>query len=380
VPTIIHTADVHLGAPLGWLGDRAGDQREQLRQTFRKIIDLTREEDADCLLVAGDLFDNNRPPASVVRFVLRELSRLTDSCEAHVVLLPGSHDHAGDESVYECYGNEFAQIDRVSVLAGGGASTVRIPRAGLALHGRPATANRSSERQMSALRPDTESNYNVAVLHGSVDIVPCAPDDHPISREELRASGWSYVALGHWHSWKEIAAADAPAVYPGAPEIVAPDQTGSGSVARVAMGRDGTRVSQVRVGARQVADVSIDVAGAQDTVEVARRIRSAAPAKPDTILRAVLTGVIPIDSSFDVRVLLEDLRGDYFHVLPPKQSYHVRLTDADLDALPERLVIGRYVRLMRESIASAGSERERAELEGALQMGVALLQGKDVLS
>ncbi len=380
MPTIIHTADVHIGAPLGWLGDRASDQRDQIRQTFRSIIDMTREEDADCLLIAGDLFDSNRPPASAVRFVMRELARLTEASEAHIVLLPGSHDHAGEGSVYECYANEFAQIERVSILGGADSGTVRIPRAGLALHGRPATSNRSTERQMSSLRPDTESNYNVAVLHGSVDLVPGAPDDHPISREELKAPGWSYVALGHWHSWKEVDAGDAPVVYPGAPEVVAPDQTGSGYVARVSMGRDGTRVTQVRVGVRELAEASIDVAGAPDTVEVARRVRSAAKPSPNMILRIALTGLIPLDSSFDVRVLLEELKGDYFQVLPPKHSYHVRLTDADLDALPERLVIGRYVRLMRDSIAEAGTERERDELEGALQLGVALLQGKDVLA
>ncbi len=380
MPTIIHTADVHLGAPLGWLGDRAGDQRNQLRLTFRSLIDMTREEDADCLLIAGDLFDSNRPPASEVRFVMRELARLTGASEAHVVLLPGSHDHAGEGSVYECYADEFEQIDRVSVLGIGGVTSVRVPRAGLSVHGAPPRSNRSSEHQMLSLRPDPESNHNIAVLHGSVDLVPGAPDDHPILREELRAPGWSYVALGHWHSWKQIDGGDAPAVYPGAPEIVAPDQAGSGYVARVTLNRDGTRVSQVAVAERQLAVATVDVAGAQDTIEVARRVRTAVPASPDTILRTALTGLIPLDSSFDVRVLLEELKGDYFQVLPPKQSYHVRLTDADMDALPERLVIGRYVRLMRVSIAEATSDAERDELEAALQLGVALLQGKDVLS
>ncbi len=380
MPTILHTADIHLGAPLGWLGDRASDQRDQLRLSFRALIDMTREEDADCLLIAGDLFDSNRPPASEVRFVIRELTRLSDASEAHVVILPGSHDHLGDGSVYECYANEFEQIDRVAVLGLGGMTTVQVPRAGLSIHGSPPTSNRSSEHQMRALRPDPESNYNVAVLHGSVDIVPGAPDDHPISREDLCAPGWSYVALGHWHSWKQIDGGDAPAVYPGAPEIVAPDQSGSGYVARVALSRDGTRVTQVRVAVRQVAESTIDMAGAQDTVEIARRVRAAVAPSADTILRIALTGLVPLDSSFDVRVLLEELKGDYFQVLPPKQSYHVRLTDADMDALPERLVIGRYVRLMRDSIAEAQSDVERDELEGALQLGVALLQGKDVLS
>ncbi len=144
--------------------------------------------------------------------------------------------------------------------------------------------------------------------------------------------------------------------------------------------RGGSELARIILGDLPGEVFEIDMAGAQDTVEIARRVRAAVAPSADTILRIALTGLVPLDSSFDVRVLLEELKGDYFQVLPPKQSYHVRLTDADMDALPERLVIGRYVRLMRDSIAEAQSDVERDELEGALQLGVALLQGKDVLS
>ncbi len=380
MPTLIHTADVHLGAPLGWLGERAADQREELRRTFRRIVDLTREEDADCLIVAGDLFDGNRPPASAVRFVLRELARLTDACEAQVVILPGSHDHAGEASVFRCYQSDFEQLDRVSILEGGVGGRVRLPRAGLTIHGAPPVSERSNTHQMGSLTPDPESTYNIAVLHGSLDLVPGAPDDHPILRSELETPGWSYFALGHWHSWKEIEVNGVPGVYPGAPEIVAPDQAGAGFVARVSLSRDGTRVTQARVAARSVADASISVDGAIDAKEVAQRVRTAVPPDADTILRMALTGLLRLDATLDTRALVEELRADYFEVLPPRESYHVRLEDADLDALPERLVIGRFVRLMRDSIESTEDDRTRDEMEAALQLGVALLQGKDVLS
>jgi len=77
MPTLIHTADIHLGAPLGWLGDRAADQRGELRRAMSSIVDVALDRKADCLLVAGDLFDSNTPPASEVRFAIRELTRLT---------------------------------------------------------------------------------------------------------------------------------------------------------------------------------------------------------------------------------------------------------------------------------------------------------------
>ena len=95
MPIIIHTSDVHLGAPLGWLGPRAAEQREELRRTLSKIVDLAIDQHADALVVAGDLFHSNNPSAATVRFVLRELARLTSESRASAVLLPGSHDSLG---------------------------------------------------------------------------------------------------------------------------------------------------------------------------------------------------------------------------------------------------------------------------------------------
>jgi DNA repair exonuclease SbcCD nuclease subunit len=371
---------VHLGAPLGWLGARASDQREQLRQTFRSIIDLTIQEDADCLIIAGDLFDSNRPPGSAVRFVLRELARLGDSSETYTVILPGSHDHMGDGSVFSCYSNEFAQIERVHILGAHDVRSVVIPRASLVVHGDPPRSNSSSEHRLAKLRPQADHEYNVAVAHGSVDVVPVEPEDHPISRDELLAPGWSYFALGHWHSWREIEGKGAPAVYPGAPEVIAADQAGSGHVARISLGGEGVEVTKVRVGARTVSSVQIDVGGAMDTDEVARRVATEHPKDVNAILSMTLTGLMPVGSGFEPEALLEVLKPDYFHVRLPRLNYEVRLSHDDLEALPERLVIGRFVRLMKEQIDAAEDSNDREDLEAALQMGVALLQGKDVLA
>lgn len=380
MPTVIHTADVHLGAPLGWLGVRASDQRDQIGQTFRSIIDLTIQEDADCLIIAGDLFDSNRPPASAVRFVLRELRRLGDSAETRAVILPGSHDHMGEGSVFSCYGDEFAQIERVHILGARDIRSVVIPRASLVVHGDPPRSSRSSEHRLAKLRPDPDHEYNIATAHGSVELLPVEPDDHPISRDELLAPGWSYVALGHWHSWREIEGDGPPAVYPGAPEVIAADQIGSGHIARISLGSDGARVTKVRVGARTVSSVQVDVGGAMDTDEVARRITDEHPKDMNAILSVTLTGLMHVASGFDPEVLLKTLRSDYFHVRSPRLNYEVRLGQDDLEALPERLVVGRFVRLMKGRIDAAEGGDERDDLEAALQMGVALLQGKDVLA
>ena len=53
--------------------------------------------------------------------------------------------------------------------------------------------------------------------------------------------------------------------------------------------------------------------------------------------------------------------------------------DQDLAQLPEQLVVGRFARHMRERLEEAGTQEERQDIEDALQLGVSLLQGKDVI-
>lgn len=379
MPTVIHTSDSHLGAPLAWMGKGAAEQREQLKRTFAAVIDLAIDESASCLIIAGDLFDSNRPPASAVRFAIRELTRLTIDTEASIVLLPGSHDHLSENSVYTSYRDEFSQVAGLTVLGVSGETCARDERLGIAVHGQAPRSNRSSIHQLADLSPDPDIPFNIAVAHGSVTIVPGAEEDHPITQDELSAPGWAYFALGHWHSWREIKTDGAPAVYPGAPELMAADQGGSGHVAKIELRGSGARVSQVRVGARVVAEARTDVSDALDTADVVRRVIRDAPADPGAVLRLTLTGLLDVSSAFDEQELMDALADQYFAVCQPTMNYHVRLTDADLNDLPEHLVVGRFVRLMRERFEQAGADQERGEIEAALQLGVALLEGKDVL-
>jgi exonuclease SbcD len=62
-----------------------------------------------------------------------------------------------------------------------------------------------------ALIPDPAFQYNVLVLHGEVEgmlpphVVAADRSGIAISREDLGISQWSYIALGHYHVYREIA-------------------------------------------------------------------------------------------------------------------------------------------------------------------------------
>lgn len=87
---ILHTSDLHLGRSL------YGASRDE---TFEKLVDwltsVVKAESVDCLLIAGDVFDNTTPSHRMQRAYYRLLAAVcaADSCR-HVVVVGGNHDSA----------------------------------------------------------------------------------------------------------------------------------------------------------------------------------------------------------------------------------------------------------------------------------------------
>jgi DNA repair exonuclease SbcCD nuclease subunit len=57
VVKILHTADVHLGREYAFLRERGKEYRNQLLQTFERVLELAIDENVSLVLIAGDFFD-----------------------------------------------------------------------------------------------------------------------------------------------------------------------------------------------------------------------------------------------------------------------------------------------------------------------------------
>ncbi|WP_419205996.1 exonuclease SbcCD subunit D C-terminal domain-containing protein [Photobacterium leiognathi] len=85
---IIHTSDWHLGHQLH------GYNREYEHQAFLDwLADELETQQADALLVAGDIFDTANPPASSWRMLYRFLAKVSKTLpNLDVVMIGGNHD------------------------------------------------------------------------------------------------------------------------------------------------------------------------------------------------------------------------------------------------------------------------------------------------
>jgi DNA repair exonuclease SbcCD nuclease subunit len=366
---VLHVADVHLGAALKVLGERGGEQREQIRRTFARCIDLALEKGCHVVLIAGDLFDSPRPPSATVEFAAEQLQRLVGA-GVRVFAISGNHD-GGPDSIWAQphFRERIAGVEVFSETP----RTVVVPELDLSVTGSsPAPGNgRSPLSDWEARRTTT---FAVGVAHGSAYRGGQSEGPEMIRPEEIRSLGLDYLALGDWHSAQQVHPAPCAAWYAGAPELLNIDQPGCGNALLVTLRRPGeAAVEVIRVGRRTLLIESVDAAEATD--ELLRAVLERL-ADPDAVLDLTIRGLRTVDRTLSVDTLRREFAESFFRLRITDAS-HPRLDRDELNRFEATTVLGQFVRRMHERIERAPPD-QRAVLEEALQVGVRALQGRGV--
>jgi exonuclease SbcD len=203
---LVHLSDLHLGfrqyqrLTPGGINQREADVAASFRRAVDKVIELRPE----VVLVAGDLFHNVRPTNPAILHAFAQFSRLRQELpEAIVVLVAGNHD-TPRSSETGCILRLFAQLG-VEVVDDA-ARRLSFPDRDLSILAVPDVPG-----SRPALVPEPGVRHNVLLLHGEVEgVLPTSATSTDrasleISKEELGAERWSYVALGHYHVYREVA-------------------------------------------------------------------------------------------------------------------------------------------------------------------------------
>ncbi|HSA54555.1 MAG TPA: metallophosphoesterase [Gemmatimonadaceae bacterium] len=203
---LVHLADLHLGYRQFQRQTAAGiNQREaDVAAVFRTAVDKVIALRPDVVLIAGDVFHNVRPSNPAILHGFTQFSRLAAGLpDAIIVIVAGNHD-TPRASETGCILRLFAPLGIHVVDAE--PRRLAFPDKNLAILAVPdAPATRV------ALDPDPLFERNILLLHGEVKgVVPVSSADSEraalqIAPEELAAPRWSYVALGHYHVFRQVA-------------------------------------------------------------------------------------------------------------------------------------------------------------------------------
>ncbi len=225
--TFLHTADWQLGKPFASVRDESKRNRLQQErlQCIRNLGKVAAESKASFILVAGDLFDSSQATKATVSAACSAIGSLN----VPVLVIPGNHDHAGPESIWDqkFFKREQEQLaPNLRVLIA--QKPVILPEAIIfpaPLLRRHEPGDPTSWIRTAVSEIDLPVGIpRIVIAHGTIQGFGSTQDDDDgetnvmnwIDLSSLPQEPIDFIALGDWHGTKQVGD---KAWYSGTPEI-----------------------------------------------------------------------------------------------------------------------------------------------------------------
>jgi DNA repair exonuclease SbcCD nuclease subunit len=204
----VHAADLHLDTSFSGLSkidSRIAERfREASLQAFRNLLDLTIDQQAAFLLLAGDLYDGRDRDLRAQR-VIRDGIRQLATHGIQVFIVHGNHDPLTPE-----WRQSLAAEPNLTIFGTDTPETVEVVRDGTVIATVTglsfATSAVRDNLAQQFVAPHNMFALSIALLHANVDGNPAHDAYAPCTRRQLFDSGFDYWALGHVHTratWQE---------------------------------------------------------------------------------------------------------------------------------------------------------------------------------
>ncbi len=203
----LHIGDVHLDTSFYSKSELLRRKlREGLRRAFSKAVDFCIYEGVDALLIAGDLFDNDKLSFKTEGFLIGEFNRLNDN-NIKVFYCTGNHD-PGHIS-YRV--NSIKWPDNVYLFREDKAEKVVVKNSEDEIIYKVISCGHKTNNEGRNLVKDFPIKENKVPHIGLVHTMVTSAKEigsHerylPCSKEDMESKGYDYWALGHIHKRQSI--------------------------------------------------------------------------------------------------------------------------------------------------------------------------------
>lgn len=350
---LLHASDFHLDSPFRQLEEqKALTRRRELRELPARLARLAVEEQAELVLLPGDLFDGER----VYPETIQALAEALASIPAPVFIAPGNHDHCRPGSPYLT----AEWPDNVHIFTRSELEEVELPELNCVVHGCAFTDAHREDDPLDGFAAPDDGKLHLLCVHGEVGR---EGRYGPIPPRSLARSGAAYAALGHVHSGSGLQKEGGTYwAYPGCPEGRGFDEAGEKGCLTVTLSEAGAEARFHPLCQRQYRVERVPVDQFREFLPTA--------ASPD-LVRLILTGESAAAPDLDALTALA--RPCFFHV-------ELR----DETTLPQQLwaregedtLTGLFLWEMRSKLdRAADGDREQVLL--AIRFGLAALEGRE---
>lgn len=355
----VHAADLHLDSPFQSLPpEKAAALRQEQRTLVEELISLCNTQEADLLLLSGDLFDS----AGVFRQTVQGLQRAFAGCRAQIFIAPGNHDFIAPGSPWL----REAWPENVHIFQNSTITAVDLLNLGCRVYGAAFTAT-SCPALLENFHVTDSSLCNIMVLHG--DAQQANSPYNPISTMQIAQSGLDYLALGHIHSFSGAQRVGTTTyAWPGCTMGRGFDETGEKGVISGTLNGGECNIRFLPLAKRHYAIVSVPVQG-----DPLRSVVEQLPADTEMdCYRILLTGET---DKPDLAALRQALEPRFFSLdLRDETTPSVDLWAA----CGENSLEGLFLQSLRNELDKASDDMQRRQLQQAARLGMDLLEGREV--
>ncbi len=339
----VHCADIHLDAPFREYGSGAyGDtRRRDVRAAFLNILKRVKTENADFLLISGDLYEHG----SVVKSTMEWLYMVLSEAGVPIVIIPGNHDPYLLNSWYK----NWEWPSNVSILSPDSPNLI-LNDLNVNIYGIGFSSFKEGKPDLSAVLAPKESFLNILMLHGTLDMDFAGNDYKPVTSNELESLGYDYYALGHFHNIRD----DYPlknAYNPGSPEPLGFDETGEHGAFLVTVeifqGETSLKAERFDTAIRAYHDEDLNITGLKTLEEVKMRVlRHLERFNPERdIVRIYLRGRTELSLEEDILTSLFAENWLYLRIWnDTRKAYDIESLEKDIS------LKGAFVREMKSRI------------------------------
>lgn len=214
----VHCADLHLDSPLVGIQDAESSIADALRaatlEVFDRVVDVAVQEQADFLLIAGDVYDG-------ADCSLRAQLRFRDGLRRAVKSGIPCYVALGNHDPLSGWEAQLEWPDGAYRFPGGRVEEVVVRRGGLDLaciRGISYPVREIRENLVPEFKPTSKGLFTIGLLHCNVGADPAHEDYAPCTLDDLQAAGLDYWALGHVHSKRLLSDRNPCIAYPGNPQ------------------------------------------------------------------------------------------------------------------------------------------------------------------
>lgn len=350
---ILHCADIHLGSKMEakFPKEKSDERKMEIRSTFNRMVQHAKDRDIKVIILAGDVFDSDRPLKKDKEFFYNVIKNNPD---IDFLYLRGNHDIMESYTEYglanlKTFSNEWLTYEYEDVVIAG------------------IESNSENAVSMYSSLKLSKDKKNIVIMHGQIGDTS---GKNKINLSKLRNKNIDYLAMGHIHTFSSSKIDERGiGVYSGCLEGRGFDECGEKGFVEITI-EDSVKYKFIKSSYRVINEVEIDIGDTSDIYSACQKVKSYIKCTSKDIVRVILSGEVQYDTDGLDKELEKLLSRDYYLISVKNRTGRKFDINAILGDVSLR---GEFIRSVLES-----EEYTEEEKTAIISCGLRALSGGEV--